>query len=384
MADIFISYARADRPRAETLAAALHQTGWSVWWDREIPPGRSFDEVIEEALSQASCVVVIWSEASVRSEWVKTEAAEAAARRILVPILADSARIPLEFRRTQAAVIDQWDDLVGNDAWPQFRVAVAALVGVAQPRVPARAPRTRQPSRFPRPRATVAVAGAVGVAMIASAVAILVWPSGSGVPTAAMIPATPAASVAAYRTPPPDPAPLVSAEPSAEGTARAGRAPEWRRRAAASVRLPHGEARPTHVTRPDAEGTVESSNAPADVPATSAPAAAVERAHTQPEPVPETRAASFEVALVYGVFRDQTGRLEVSDDGLRFQGPGGRTAFDVSCAAVRRVTTATMIADREQRLLEVTAAQQNYRLRAVDTGARDRLLAAIGRSCGRS
>ena len=78
MADIFISYARADRPRAETLAAALHQTGWSVWWDREIPPGRSFDEVIEEALSQASCVVVIWSEASVRSEWVKTEAAEAA------------------------------------------------------------------------------------------------------------------------------------------------------------------------------------------------------------------------------------------------------------------------------------------------------------------
>ena len=120
------------------------------------------------------------------------------------------------------------------------------------------------------------------------------------------------------------------------------------------------------------------------MPAASAPAAAVERPHTLPEPAQETGAASFEVALFYGVFRDQAGRLEVSNDGLRFQGHGGRTAFDVSCAAVRRVTTATMIADREQRLLEVTATQQNYRLRAVDTGARDRLRAAIGRSCGRS
>jgi len=131
MADIFISYARADRPRAETLAAALHQTGWSVWWDREIPPGRSFDEVIEEALSQASCVVVIWSEASVRSEWVKTEAAEAAARRILVPILADSARIPLEFRRTQAAVIDAGFRDLGDDPSPEVvhdvRVATRRL-----------------------------------------------------------------------------------------------------------------------------------------------------------------------------------------------------------------------------------------------------------------
>src|SRR4030095_8951461 len=89
MADLFISYARSDRPRAEQLAHALERAGWSVWWDREIPPGRSFDEVIEEALSLARCVIVLWSEASVRSEWVKTEASEAAQRRMLVPIIAD-------------------------------------------------------------------------------------------------------------------------------------------------------------------------------------------------------------------------------------------------------------------------------------------------------
>ena len=75
MSDIFISYATADRPRAAALAQALRTRGWTVWWDRVIPPGRQFDEVIDEALSGAGCVVVLWSKASAASTWVKTEAA---------------------------------------------------------------------------------------------------------------------------------------------------------------------------------------------------------------------------------------------------------------------------------------------------------------------
>ena len=54
MSDIFISYARADKEKAELLANAFSRKGWSVWWDREIPPGKSFDETIENALSSAA------------------------------------------------------------------------------------------------------------------------------------------------------------------------------------------------------------------------------------------------------------------------------------------------------------------------------------------
>ena len=36
MSDIFISYAREDRPRVEHLAAAFEQRGWAVWWDPDI------------------------------------------------------------------------------------------------------------------------------------------------------------------------------------------------------------------------------------------------------------------------------------------------------------------------------------------------------------
>ncbi len=50
MSDIFISYASEDRNRIEPLAKALAAQGWSVWWDREVPFGRDFDEIIEEGV----------------------------------------------------------------------------------------------------------------------------------------------------------------------------------------------------------------------------------------------------------------------------------------------------------------------------------------------
>ena len=80
MHDIFISYASEDRPRVKPLVDALQQKGWSVWWDRTIRAGRTFDRVIEAALDDARCVIVLWSQTSVESDWVRTEAEEAKRR----------------------------------------------------------------------------------------------------------------------------------------------------------------------------------------------------------------------------------------------------------------------------------------------------------------
>ena len=57
MAYIFISYASEDRDRVKPLAKALEDQSWSVWWDREIIVGQSFEEVIEQALDEALSVV---------------------------------------------------------------------------------------------------------------------------------------------------------------------------------------------------------------------------------------------------------------------------------------------------------------------------------------
>lgn len=109
MSDIFISYASSDREHAKRLADLLSARGYSVWWDRTIPPGRVFDEVIQEAINSARCMVVLWSQDSVRSNWVKTEAAEGASRSMLVPALVQEVAPPIEFKRIQAANLTGWD-----------------------------------------------------------------------------------------------------------------------------------------------------------------------------------------------------------------------------------------------------------------------------------
>jgi hypothetical protein len=110
MSDIFLSYASEDRERAKALAHTLEAQGWSVWWDREIPFGKPFDEVIAENLAAARCVIVLWTKISVKSRWVRAEASEGAARDVLIPVMLDAdLKIPLEFKLLQAANLSGWE-----------------------------------------------------------------------------------------------------------------------------------------------------------------------------------------------------------------------------------------------------------------------------------
>jgi len=108
MSDVFVSYAREDRDRVEPLVRLFESNGLSVWWDKELVPGSTFEDVIDKAIIEAKCVVVIWSENSIRSEWVQAEASDGLERGILVPVLLDKVRIPLAYRRRQAAVLHGW------------------------------------------------------------------------------------------------------------------------------------------------------------------------------------------------------------------------------------------------------------------------------------
>jgi hypothetical protein len=124
MSDIFISYAREDLPRAQLISNSLETLGYSVFWDRRISPGESFDEVIGHALMTARCVIVLWSVASVASHWVRDEATEGKNRNILVPVLIDDVQPPLGFRTLQAANLIGWQ---GDPQDPEFQSIVKSL-----------------------------------------------------------------------------------------------------------------------------------------------------------------------------------------------------------------------------------------------------------------
>ena len=128
MADIFISYSSEDRERIIAVVRALEAHGWSVWWDRIIPPGKTFSRVIEEALGAARCLIVLWTAASVKSDWVSNEAAEGARKKILIPALLDEVEIPFEFKRIQAANLVDWRGGTVHAGYQQLIKALTDLL----------------------------------------------------------------------------------------------------------------------------------------------------------------------------------------------------------------------------------------------------------------
>lgn len=109
MADIFLSYTEKDRDAVRRLAESLQSAGWSVWWDRRIPAGLTWRSVLDRELQRMRCMVVLWSQHSVASEWVCEEAAEGRQLGRLVPVLIEHVRPPAGFREIQAADLVDWD-----------------------------------------------------------------------------------------------------------------------------------------------------------------------------------------------------------------------------------------------------------------------------------
>lgn len=103
MADIFLSYARADQERAKQIAKALEARGWSVWWDVSLAGGDRFRSKLDEQLRLARCVVVLWSRQSIESDWVIDEAEDGKKRKTLVQALIEEVQPPHGFRQIQAA-----------------------------------------------------------------------------------------------------------------------------------------------------------------------------------------------------------------------------------------------------------------------------------------
>jgi hypothetical protein len=107
MADVFISYKREDRAAATWLAQQLELNGVSVWWDSKLKGGESFDDAIEHELTVAKCVVVLWSQRSVQSSYVKDEATYALNAKKLLPVSLDASIPSFRFQGLHTIAMEQ-------------------------------------------------------------------------------------------------------------------------------------------------------------------------------------------------------------------------------------------------------------------------------------
>ena len=130
MSDIFISFANADRDKARRLAEALGAEGWSVFWSVETPVAKKWPQVIEDELTNAKCVVVLWSRESVNRDWVREEAEIAKNRGVFIQACLDETPPPFGFGLYQAASLTDWE---GDAAHPGYRKLIAAIADFLGP-----------------------------------------------------------------------------------------------------------------------------------------------------------------------------------------------------------------------------------------------------------
>lgn len=128
MPEIFISYARTSEPQATRIAQTLQNSGYSVWWDEDLPAHRAYSDVIEERLKSARAVLVLWSAEAARSEWVRAEADAARQMRKLVQLTVDGALPPMPFNQIQCPALSSWSGAADDRAWQKIEASIAELV----------------------------------------------------------------------------------------------------------------------------------------------------------------------------------------------------------------------------------------------------------------
>lgn len=116
MADVFISYSNPDRETARLVAAFLETQGFSTWWDHNLLAGDQFRKAIMTELGKARAVVVIWTENSIHSDWVQSEAGRAHADQKLVSTkhrLIEYRDIPPPFDNLHTEAVDNLENIGG-------------------------------------------------------------------------------------------------------------------------------------------------------------------------------------------------------------------------------------------------------------------------------
>ena len=129
--DIFLSYSREDIGRVRPLLQSLEDKGFSVFWDRNILPGETWEDYLENKLASSTCVVVVWSITSVESKWVRIEAGVARENDKYVPVNIDPVKLPLSFRDVQTADLVSWIPGSGHKQYSNLLSRLAQITGKA-------------------------------------------------------------------------------------------------------------------------------------------------------------------------------------------------------------------------------------------------------------
>ena len=129
MADVFISYKRAERPRVERIAELLRAEKLDVWLDARLDVGNAegFDAEIEREVMSAACVLVCWSPQAIKSVYVRAEAMKGLERDVLRPVFLERCNLQIPFNIIETADLSKWDGEPDSADWKRLVASIKDL-----------------------------------------------------------------------------------------------------------------------------------------------------------------------------------------------------------------------------------------------------------------
>ncbi|MGC1496296.1 MAG: toll/interleukin-1 receptor domain-containing protein [Sulfitobacter sp.] len=152
--DVFISYKREERALSEQVRQALIAVGYTAVTDLNINKSEAFGDAIDTMIRSATLTLVLWTKASVPSEWVREEArlardlAKAGERNRYLGVLVEdvSLKLPPDLRGLQMVdihdggldevgmeqLLDAARDILGAELRKNVQAAEAASKALAE------------------------------------------------------------------------------------------------------------------------------------------------------------------------------------------------------------------------------------------------------------
>jgi hypothetical protein len=119
MSGVFLSYSRVDHAIGEQVIAGLRALGVDCWWDEDMP-GVPWQEELERQINQLGALVVIWTQASKNSRFVRAEATLALSADKLVNVLYGVDQPPFPFNGLNGLPLDGWTGREPHSGWTRL------------------------------------------------------------------------------------------------------------------------------------------------------------------------------------------------------------------------------------------------------------------------
>ena len=129
---LFISYKREDLRIANLIKTALESKNIHIWWDEKLQTGQKWEEIIDNKLYESSAILVLWSNLSTQSDWVRHEASYAATNKKFIQAKISECDMPAPFKSTMASDLVGWNEHNDNKEFVDLVSEIRRVVRTAR------------------------------------------------------------------------------------------------------------------------------------------------------------------------------------------------------------------------------------------------------------